>query len=148
MFDSLWTQGLQPTRLLCPSLTPRVCSNSCPLSQWCCLIISSSVSLFSFCLQSFPASGSFPVSQLFTSDGQSMLQYFSSISSSNEYSGLISFRIDWFNLLSPRDSHAISLGLQFESINSSTPGLLYDPSLTSIHNYWQTHSFAYMDFCQ
>ena len=56
----------------CPSLSPEVCSNSGPLSQWCYLIISSSVTPFSFCLQSFPASGSFPVSQLFPSGGQSI----------------------------------------------------------------------------
>ena len=58
--------------ILCPPLSPRVCSNSCPLSRWCNLTISSSVTLFSFCLQSFPASWSFPLSQLFTSGGQSI----------------------------------------------------------------------------
>ena len=56
--DSLWPHGLQHARLPCPSWSPGVCSNSCALSQWCCLPISSSVALFSFCLQSFPASGS------------------------------------------------------------------------------------------
>ena len=69
MSDSLWPHGLQHTRLSCPSLSPRACSNSCPLSRWCHPTISSSVVPFS-CLQSFPASGSFPVSQLFTSCGQ------------------------------------------------------------------------------
>jgi len=67
--DSFWPYGLQHARLPCPSLSSRVCSNSCPLSQWCHPTISSSVIPFS-CLQSFPASGSFPVSQLFTSGGQ------------------------------------------------------------------------------
>ena len=62
---------LQHTRLPCPSLSPGVCSNSCPLSRWCHRTISSSVALFFFCLQSFPASGSFPMSRLFTSGGQS-----------------------------------------------------------------------------
>ena len=57
---------------LCPSLSPRVCSDSCPLSQWCHPTISSSVTTFFSCPQSFPASGSFPVSQLFTSGGQSI----------------------------------------------------------------------------
>jgi len=66
------THGLQHTRLLCPPLSPRVCSNSCPLSRWCYLTISSSTAPFSFCLQSFPASGSFPMCQLFASDGQSI----------------------------------------------------------------------------
>ena len=64
--------GLQHTGLPCPSPSPRVCPNSCPLSQWSHPTISSSVVPFSSCLQSFPASGSFPVSQLFPSDGQSI----------------------------------------------------------------------------
>ena len=64
--------GLQRARLSCPSLFPRVSSKSCPLSQWCYPTVSSSVTLFSFCLPSFPESGSFLVSWLFTSDGQSI----------------------------------------------------------------------------
>ena len=72
VLDSLWPNGLQRTRLPCPSLSPGVCTDLCPLSLWCNLTISSSVTLFSFCLQSFPASWSFPLSQLFTSGGQSI----------------------------------------------------------------------------
>ena len=68
--DSLWPHGLQHNRPPCPSPTPRVHSNSCPLSQWCHPIISYSVVPFPFCLQSFPATGSFPMSQLFASGGQ------------------------------------------------------------------------------
>ena len=68
--DSLWPQGVQYTRLPCPSPTPRACSNSYPLSQGCHPIILSSVMPFSSCLQSFPASGYFPRSQFFTSGGQ------------------------------------------------------------------------------
>ena len=64
--DSLWPHGLQHTRLSCPSSTPGACSNSCLLSWWCHPTVSSSVIPFSSCLQSFPASGSFPVSQFFT----------------------------------------------------------------------------------
>ena len=67
----LQSHGLQHTRLPSPSPSPGVCSNLCPLSQWCRPTISSSVIPFSSCLQSFPASGSFPVSQLFASGGQS-----------------------------------------------------------------------------
>ena len=70
MTDSLWPHGWQHTRLPCPSQTPRACSNSCPLTQWCHLTISSSVVPFSFCLQSFPAPGSFPVGHFFASGGQ------------------------------------------------------------------------------
>ena len=68
--DSLWPHGLQHARLLGPPLSPRVCWNSYPLSQCCYLTISSSVTSFFFCLQSFPASGTFPMSRLFTSGGQ------------------------------------------------------------------------------
>jgi len=80
-------------RLPCSSLSSKVCSNWCPSSRWCHSTISSSVAPFSSCLQSFPTSGAFPMSWLFTSGGQSIG------ASSNEYSGLISFRIYWFNLL-------------------------------------------------
>jgi len=69
--DSLQSHGLQHTRLPCPSPSPGVCSNSCPLSRWCHPTISSSFVPLSSCLWSFPASGSFPTSQLFASGGQS-----------------------------------------------------------------------------
>ena len=72
MPNSLWPYGLQHARLPCPSLSPGACSNSCPLSQWCHPTISSSAIPFSSCLQSFPASGSFPMSQIFTSGDQSI----------------------------------------------------------------------------
>ena len=68
---TLRSHGLQHARLPCPSPSPRACSNSCPSSQWCHPTISSSVIPFSSCLQSFPVSGSFPISQLFASGGQS-----------------------------------------------------------------------------
>ena len=68
---SFWPHGLQYARLPCPSPIPKACSNSCPSSQWCHPTISSSIVPFSSCLQSCPASGSFPMSQLFTSGGQS-----------------------------------------------------------------------------
>ena len=72
MSDSLWPYELQHTRLPCPSPSPRVCSNSCPLSPWCHTTISSSVFPFSSCSPSFLASGSFPMSRLFASGGQSI----------------------------------------------------------------------------
>jgi len=90
---TLRPHGLQPTRLPCPSPTNGVYSNSCPLSQWCHPTISSSVIPFSFCLQSFPASGSFQMSQFFPSGGKKYWSFIFSISPSSEYSGLISFRI-------------------------------------------------------
>ena len=94
MSDSLRPHRLQHARLSCPSLIPRACSNSCPSSWWCHPTISS-CHAFSSCLQSFPASASFPMSQFFTSCDQST----GAISLSNEYSGLISFRMDWLDLL-------------------------------------------------
>ena len=84
-------------RLNCPSLTPRACSDSCPSSQWCHPTTSSSIVPFSY-FQSFPASGSFPMSQFFAWDGQSVGVSISACLS-NEYSGLTSFEIDWFGLL-------------------------------------------------
>ena len=82
------------------SSPPRVCSNSCPLSWWCHPTISSSVSPFSSCLQSFPALGSFPINWLFTPGGQSIgASASASVLPFPEYSGLICFRIDWFDLL-------------------------------------------------
>ena len=97
MSDSFQPHGLQQDRLPCPSPSLGACWNSCPLSWWCHPTISASVVPFSSCLLSFPASGSFPMSQFFTSP--KYWSFSSSISSSNEYSGLISFRIDWFDLL-------------------------------------------------
>ena len=70
--NSLWPHGLQHAMIPCTSPTPRACSNSCQSSRWCHPITSSSVIPFSSCLQSFPASGSFPMSHFFTSGGQSI----------------------------------------------------------------------------
>ena len=117
MSDSLWPHGLQHARLPCPSLTPRVCSNSCPFSQWCHPTISSSVAPFSFCPQSFPASGSLPVSQLLhlVAKGlelQLQHQPFQWIFRVDFlYDGLV-----WFPCC-PRDSQESSLAPQFETSN-------------------------------
>ena len=86
MYNSLRPHGLQHTRPSCPSPTPGVYSNSCPLSQWCHPTILSSVIPFTSRLQSFPVSGPFPVSWLFTSGGQSIRASASAISLSNEQS--------------------------------------------------------------
>ena len=90
VFDSLWPHELQHSRLPCPSPIPEACSNSCPLSWWCHPSISSSIVPFS-CLQSFPASGSFPMSHLFASCGQS-------IGASASASVLPMIIQDWFPL--------------------------------------------------
>ena len=104
MSDSLRPHGPQHARPPCPSPTPGVYSNSYPLGQWCYPIISSSVVAFSSCLQSFPASGPFPISQLFASGGQSTRALASVLPVTIQ--GWFSFRIDWFDLL------AVSCDLQ------------------------------------
>ena len=96
MSNSLWPHELQHTRLPCPP-TPRAYSNSCPLSRWCHPVISSPVIHFSSLLHSFPASGSFPLCQFFTSGGQ-RIGASGSASVLPMTPGLISFRMDWLNL--------------------------------------------------
>ena len=96
--DSLWPHESQHARPPCPSPTPGVYPNSCPSSQWCHPAISSSVVPFSSCHQSLPASESLPMSQLFTWGGQ-VLEFPFSISPSKEIPGLISFIMDWLDLL-------------------------------------------------
>ena len=136
MSNSLWPHGLQHARLPCPSLSPGVCSNSCPLSQWYYLTISSSAAPFS-CPQSFPASGCFLPNQLCIR----WPKYWSfnfSISSPNEYSGLIS-RNDWFDLLAVQGT----LRSLLQQHNSKASVLwcsaffVCGPALTSAHDYWK-----------
>ena len=124
MSDSLWPFRLQHIRFPCPSLSARVFSDSCSLSQWCHPIISFSVTPFSSCLLSFPASGSFAMSQFFTSGGRSI----------RASASVLPMNIQgWFPLgltglisCSPRDSQESFLAPQFESISSSMLSLL-DP---------------------
>ena len=99
MSDSLQPCELQHARPPCPSPTPEAYPNSCPLSRWCHPTISSSVIPFSSCPQPFSASESFPVSQLFAPGGQSIKSFSFNVSPSKEYPGLISFRMDWLDLL-------------------------------------------------
>ena len=139
--NSLRLHGLQHTRLPCPTPTPRVYSNSCPLSQWCHPAILSSVFPFSSHLQSFSASGSFQMSQFFASGGQKYWSFSFIISPSNEYPGLISFRMDWLDPLAVRGTQESSLTPQFKSISSTVLSFFYSPAVTSIHDYWKNHSF-------
>ena len=139
--NSLQPHGLQHARLPCPSPTPGACSNSCPPSRWCHPTISSSVVPFSFRLQSFPASRSFPVSQFFASGGQSM--------GASASASVLPMNIqDWFLLnwlvgppCSPRDSQESPPMPQFKSINSFMLSFLYSPTLTSKHDHWKNHIF-------
>ena len=125
---------------------PRVCSNSCLLSWWCHPTISSSVASFSSCPLSCPASGSFPMSWLFTPSGQSIGASASAlpVKGFQSPSGLISFRIDWFDLLAVQGT--LKSLLQHHSLKASIlQCLLYGPALTSVHDYWKNHSFDYTD---
>ena len=99
MSDSLRPHEAQHARPPCPSPTPGVYSDSCPRSRWCHPDISSSVVAFSSCPQSLPASGAFPMSQLFLWGGQSIGVSALAISPSKEHPGLISSRMDWFDPL-------------------------------------------------
>ena len=138
----LWPYGLQHARLPCLSLSPGACLSSYPLNQWCCPTISSSVTSFSSCPQSFPASESFPMSRLFASGGQSSGKYSASES-------VLPMNIqDWFPLeliglisLQSKGFLSVFSTPQFKSIHSLAFSFHYSPSLTSIHDYWKDRSF-------
>ena len=137
---------LQPhrlhSRLPCPSLSHRVCSNSRPLGRSCYPTISSSVVPFSSCLQSFPASRSFPMSQFFASGGQSIVPSVSASVLLVNIQGHFPLGLTGFISLQSKRSHESSPTLQFESISSSLLRLLYGPTLTCIYDYWKNHSFG------
>ena len=101
--DSLQPHGLQLAKLQCPSPIPRACSNSCPSCQWCHPTILSSAVLISSCLQSFPASGFFSNESALRIRWPKYWSFSFSISPSSEYSWLISFRIDWLDLLAVQE---------------------------------------------
>ena len=143
--NSFWPHGLH-TRLPCPSLSPGACSNSCPLNQWCHPTISSSVTPFSSCLQSFPASGSFPVSQLFTSGGQN-IEASASILPVNTQGWFPLGMTGLISLLSKGLSRVyFSTTVQRHHFFSAQS--FYCPALTSVHDCWKNHSFDYMDLCR
>ena len=140
MSNSLRPHGLQHTRPPCPSPTPRTYSNSCPSSQWCHPTISPSVIPFSSCLQSFPAPGSFPMSQFFASDGQS-------IGVSASASVLPMNTQDWSPLgwtvwisLQSRGLSRVFSNTTVQQHHFSALSFLYGLTLTSIHDYWKNHT--------
>ena len=141
--NSFRPHRLQHARLPCPSPSPGACFSSCPLSRWCHPTTLPSVVPFS-CLQSFPASASFPISQLFPSGGQSI----------GASAWVLPMNIQgWFPLGFTGMICLLSKGLsrvfstpQFKSINSSALSLPYGPTLTSIHDYWKYHQFSSVQF--
>ena len=134
--DSLQPHGLQHTRPPCPSPTPGAYSNSCPLSRWCHPTISSSVVLFSSCLQSFRASASFPVSQFFASGGPSIGVSASASVLPKNIQDL--FPLGWTSWISLQ-----SKGLSRVFSNTTVQkhqffgAQLCSPTLTSVHDYWK-----------
>ena len=132
---------LQHNRPPCPSPTPGAYSKSCPSSRWCHPINLSSVIPFSFCLKSFPATGSFPVSQFFASGGQSIgVSASASVLPMNiqdwpplGWTGWISSQSKGLSKSSPTS--------QFKSSNSLVLSFLYGSTITSIHHYWKNHRF-------
>ena len=147
MPDPLWPHGLQRARLPCPSLSTEVCLDLYPLSQWCYLTVSSSAALFSRCPQSFPASGSFPMSWLFASDGQSIGTSASASVLTMDIQGWLPVGWMVWSPCSPRDSQESTPAPQFESI-FLVLSLLCGSTLTSIYDDWKNHSFDYTEFCQ
>ena len=143
MSNSLCPHGLQHALTLWPSPSPQICLSSFSLLWWCHPAISSPDALFSFCPQSFPASGTFPVSQLSASDDQN-----AGVSASA--SVLATSIQGWFPLRLTGLISLLSKGFsapQFKCINSCMLHLLYDPGLTTVDDHWEDHSLDYMDLC-
>ena len=141
--DSLRPHESRHARPPCPSPTPGVHPNPClvmPLSWWCHPTISSSVVPFFSCLQSFPASESFQMSQLFAWGGQSIgVSALASVLPVNIQNWSPLGWTGWIFLQS-KDSQESSPTPQFKSINSLVLSFLYSPTLTFIHDYWKNHS--------
>ena len=139
LFVTPWTAAQQASLSITNS---RTCSNSCPLSRWCHPTIPSSLIPFSSCLQSFPASESFPVSQFFASGGQSFgISASTSVLPMNIQDLLPLGWSGWISLQSLLDSQESSLTPEFKSINSLALSFLYSPTLISIHDHWKNDGF-------
>ena len=148
MLDPLRPHGLQHTRPPCPSATPGVYSTSYTSHWWCHPTISSSFVPFSFYPSIFTSIRVFSNESVFRIRWLKYWSYSFNISPSNEHPGLISFRMDWLDLLTVQgNSQESSLTPQFKSINSSALSFLYSPTLTSIHDSWKNHSLDYTDLC-
>ena len=147
MSDSLWPHGLQHTRLSCCSPSPGACANSGPLSQWCHPTVSSSVFPFSSCPQSFPASGSLPMSWFFAAGGQSIgVSVLASILPMHIW-GWLPLGLTGLILLSKGLSRVFS-STTLQKHHSSVLSLLYGLTFISVHDYWKNNSFNYTDLCQ
>ena len=143
MSDSLRPHGLQQPRPPCPSPAPRVYSNSCPLSRWCHPTISSSVVPILLLPSIFPSVRVFSNESVLHIRWPKYWSFSFSISPSNEYSGLISFKMDWLDLLAIQ--RTLKSLLQHHSSKESilwhSTLFIVSPTCTSIHDYWENHSF-------
>ena len=142
----LQPHGLQPARLHCFSLSPRVCSNSCPVESVMLTNHLILCALFSFCLQSFPASGSFQMNWFFTSGSQNIEASVSASVLPLNFHGWFPLGLTGLISLQSSGLQVSTPAPQFKSINSLALSLLYGPNLTSVHDYWKNHSFDYMGF--
>ena len=141
--DSLQPRRLRHARLPCPSPTPRAYPNSCPLSGWCHPTISSSVIPFSSCLQSFLTLGSFQMSQLFTSGGQSIgVSASASVLPMNIQDWFPLGLTGWISLQSKGLSRVFSNTTVWKHLLFSAQPCLWS-KITCIHDYWKNHSFDY-----
>ena len=147
MSNSLRPHGLQHARLPCSSPSLGACSDSCPLSWWCHPTLSSSVTLYSFCLQSLPASGSFPRSQLFASGGHSIGASASAPVLPRRIQDWLPLR--WTGLISLRSKGPSGVFFCTTVPERQFFGLclLYGPALTPVRDYWKDNSLDYTDFC-
>ena len=146
MSNSLWPHELQHTRPHCPSPTPGVHPNPCPLSQWCHPTISSSVVCFSSCLQSFPASGSFQMSHLFALGGQSIgVSASTSVLPVNTQDWSPSEWTGWISLQSKGLSRVFSNTTVQKHQFFGAWVSFYSPTLTSIRDYWKKHRRTFVD---
>ena len=136
--DSLRPHESQHARPPYPTPTPGVHWDSHPSNQWCHSAISSSVIPFSSCPQSFPV---FSNELALRIRWPKYWSFSFNINPSNEHPGLISFTMDWLDLLAVQGTFKNLLQPQFKSINSSALSFLYGPTLTSIPGYWKNHSF-------
>ena len=143
LFATPWTTAHQGPL---SSTISRICSNSCPLSWWYYLTISSSDDPISCCPQSFLITGSFPMSRLLSSSGQSI----------GASASVLLMNIEgWFPLgltslisLQSKGISRVFSNTTLQKHQFSVLSLLYDPTLTPVHDYWKNNSFDYMDLCQ
>ena len=147
MSDSLWPHELQHTRLLCPPLSPRVCSDSCLLGWWCYLTISSFVTPFSFYILSFLTSRSFPLSQLLASGGQTVGVSASASVLPMNIQGWFPVGLTALISLQSKGLSRVFSSTTFKSINSMALRVLCGPTVISVNDYWKNHNFEYVDIC-